>query len=173
MESLFTFPIHTFFFLFFFFKAKISLHLLIHSLCQDQSTVARRAKMTVAESSLTSCMRARFRTGSHAVPGRQHGQPALTHWVKGVCVFRCNLLHALLAEWLGSFTCHCGYTGVERTTNKGQHTKFTLEKKILPPLLLGFELATFWSQVQRSWIWTPQRRMIFWETTLYNFCSST
>ena len=31
----------------------------------------------------------------------------------------------------------------ERTLNKSQHTKLTLEKKILPPLLLGFELATF------------------------------
>ena len=27
--------------------------------------------------------------------------------------------------------CHCGNTGVEQTLNKSQHTKFTLEKKIL------------------------------------------
>ena len=27
----------------------------------------------------------------------------------------CNLPPALLAEWPGSFTCHCGNTGVERT----------------------------------------------------------
>ena len=33
--------------------------------------------------------------------------------------------------------------GMERTPNKSQHTKLTLEKKILPPLLPGFELATF------------------------------
>ena len=32
---------------------------------------------------------------------------------------------------------------------KSQHTKLTLEKKILPPLLPGFELATFRSQVRR------------------------
>ena len=34
--------------------------------------------------------------------------------------------------------------------NRSQHTKLTLEKKILPPLLQGFELATFRSRVQRS-----------------------
>ena len=57
----------------------------------------------------------------------------------------------LLAEWPGPFACHCGNTGVERTPNKSQHTKLTLEKKILPPPLLpGFELATFRSRFQRS-----------------------
>ena len=39
---------------------------------------------------------------------------------------------------------------VERTPNKSQHTKLTLEKNILPPLLQGFELATFCSRVRRS-----------------------
>ena len=34
--------------------------------------------------------------------------------------------------------------------NKSQHTKLTLEKKILPPLLPGFELATFRSRVRHS-----------------------
>ena len=46
--------------------------------------------------------------------------------------------------------CHYGNTGVEQTSNKSQHTKLTLEKKILPPLLPGFELATFGSRVRRS-----------------------
>ena len=50
----------------------------------------------------------------------------------------------------GLFTCHCGNTGVEWTPNKSQHTKLTLEKKIFPPLLPGFELATFRSRVRRS-----------------------
>ena len=40
--------------------------------------------------------------------------------------------------------------GVEQTLNKSQHTKLTVEKKILPPLLPGFELATFRSPVQCS-----------------------
>ena len=47
----------------------------------------------------------------------------------------------------GSFTCHCGYTGVERTPRVSQHTKLTLEKKILPPLPPRFQLATFQSRV--------------------------
>ena len=65
-------------------------------------------------------------------------------------MFRCNLPPALSAEWPGSFTCHCGNTGVERTPNKSQHTKLTPEKKTLPPLLSGCEFATFPSRVRRS-----------------------
>ena len=61
-------------------------------------------------------------------------------------MFRCNLPPTPLAEWPGSFTCHCGSTGMERTPNKSQHRKLTPEKKILPPLLPGFELATFRSE---------------------------
>ena len=61
------------------------------------------------------------------------------------------MLPALLTEWPGSFTCHCGNTGLERTPNKIQHTKLTLEKKILPPLLPDFELATFRSRGRRSY----------------------
>ena len=37
--------------------------------------------------------------------------------------------------------------------NKSQHRKLTLEKKILPPLLQGFEPMTFWSWVRRSNRW--------------------
>ena len=33
--------------------------------------------------------------------------------------------------------------GVEQTPNKIQHTKLTWEKKILPPLLPGFDLQPF------------------------------
>ena len=40
---------------------------------------------------------------------------------------------------------------MERTPNKSQHTKLTLEEKILPPLLLGFELAAFRSRAGRSY----------------------
>ena len=40
--------------------------------------------------------------------------------------------------------------GVQRTPNKSQQTKLTLKKKILPPLLSGFELPTFRSRVRRS-----------------------
>ena len=44
--------------------------------------------------------------------------------------------------------CHMG---VEQTPNKSQHTKLTLEKKILPPLLPEFKLATFQLQDWRSY----------------------
>ena len=39
--------------------------------------------------------------------------------------------------------CYCSIMGMEQTPSKSQHTKLTLEKKILMPLLPGFELATF------------------------------
>ena len=109
--------------------------------------MSQRAQTTVAECSLTSCVWTLFLIDSHTLPGQRHSQP--TRWVNGVCVFRCNLQPALLAEWPGYFTCHCGNTGVERTP-KSQHTKLTLKKKILLPLLPGFELATFRSRVRRS-----------------------
>ena len=63
-------------------------------------------------------------------------------------MFRYDLPPALLAEWPGSFTRHYGNMGVERTPNKSQYTKLTLEKKILPPLLPRFELATFRSRIR-------------------------
>ena len=40
---------------------------------------------------------------------------------------------------------------MERTSNKSQHTKLTLEKKILQPLPPGFELAIFRSRPRRSY----------------------
>ena len=77
--------------------------------------------------------------------------------------FRYNLPPALLLEWPGSFTCHCSNIGVEQAPNKSQHTKLTLEKKILPPRLPGFELVTFrwrvWSSANKlsrlSYHWLP------------------
>ena len=48
--------------------------------------------------------------GSLAMPG-QHSQPFQLCWIKGVCMCRRNLPSALLAKWLGSFTCHCGNMG--------------------------------------------------------------
>ena len=59
------------------------------------------------------------------------GQLTPTSLGQSVRMFRSNLPSALLTEWLGSFTCQCGNTGVERTSNKTQHTKLTMEKKIL------------------------------------------
>ena len=107
--------------------------------------------MTVTERFLTSCVWAVFLIGSHTMPGQWHSQPTLPSLgQRYICMFRCNLPSTLLAEWPGYFTCYCSNTGVERTPNKSQHTKLTLEKKILSPPLLGFELATFQSRVQCS-----------------------
>ena len=39
---------------------------------------------------------------------------------------------------------------MERTPNKSQHRKITLEKNIFPPLLSGLELATFRPRGRRS-----------------------
>ena len=70
-------------------------------------------------------------------------------WIKGVHEYRCNLPPALVTEWPRSFTCHCSNRGVEQTPKKkSQHTKLTLEKKVLLPLLPGFKLASF-----PSWVW--------------------
>ena len=112
--------------------------------------MAQRAETTVTGCSLTNYVWARFLTGPTRCLDSGIVSPLRLHCVKGVCVFRCNLPPALLAEWPGSNMCHCGDTGMEWTPNKSQHTKLTLEKKILPPLLPGFELATFRSRVRRS-----------------------
>ena len=131
--------------------------------------------MTVAECSLTTCVWARFLIGSHTMPGQGHGQHTLNSLgVIDVCVFRCNLPPALLTEWPGSFTCHCGNTGMERTPNKSQHTKLILEKKILPPLLPGFELATFWSRVRCTYQQAiPTHHFFFFFLVLFHVTSLT
>ena len=69
--------------------------------------------------------------------------PIQLHRVKGICMFKCNLPPALLAEWPGSFICRCGNTGVEWAPNNSQPTILTLEKKILPPLLWDLNLQPF------------------------------
>ena len=44
-----------------------------------------------------------------------------------------------------SFTCHCGNMGVVRTPNKSQHTKLTLEKKMIPPFpLISSAVLSTW-----------------------------
>ena len=107
----------------------------------------QQAEMTVAKCTMTSCLWARFQIDSHGLDS-SIVSPFRLGWIKGVWVLRCNLPPALMAESLGSFTCYCGNKEMEQTPNKSQNTKLTLEKKILPPLLPGFELATF-----ESWLW--------------------
>ena len=71
----------------------------------------------------------------------------------GACVFSCNpLLHSWQNDWdlLRATAAPRGWNGYR---SKSHHRKLTLEKKILPPLLRGFEPATFRSQVRRSNYW--------------------
>ena len=70
-------------FFFFFFKWRLAWAYYFHSLGQDQSPVAQWAETTVAECSMTSCMRARFLIGSHTMPGQQHSQPIPTSLGQG------------------------------------------------------------------------------------------
>ena len=51
---------------------------------------------------------------------------------------------------------HCGNAGMERTPNKSQHIKLTLEKKILPPLLPGVELTGNLSITNESGVLTKK-----------------
>ena len=100
-----------------------------------------------------------FRIGSHTM--LQHGQPIPTSLSQGVCLFRCNLPPALLAEWPGSFTCHCGNTGVEWTMNKSQHTKLIQEKKISLAAPTTFRSRVWCSTNKLSWLPTMQTK---WHT---------
>ena len=77
--------------------------------------------------------------------------PLRLRWVKGVFVFRCNLPLALWQNDRGLLRATAVTRGVKRTPNKSQHIKLILVKKILPPLLPGFELANFRSRVRRSY----------------------
>ena len=52
------------------------------------------------------------------------------------------------------FKCHCGNTGVKRTSNMSKQRELTVEKKIHPSLLPGIEPATFPPRVWRSTNWT-------------------
>ena len=80
--------------------------------------IAQRAKKTVAKRNIKSC-----------VFPDSIVSPLQLRLVKAVWVLRRNLSPALSEEWLGSFTCHCGNTGLERTPNKSRHRKLTPEKK--------------------------------------------
>ena len=113
--------------------------------------MAKWAETTVAECSLTHYVWAHFWIGFHTMPAQWHSQPTPTLLGQGCTYVLVYLPPTLLAEWLGSFMCNCGNMGVERTLNISQHTKLTLEKKILSVLLLGFELTTFGSGVWRSY----------------------
>ena len=133
---------------FFFFKVEISLRTPVQFLSQDKSTVAQRAKMTGRAFPDELPVSSFLWEVPTLMPG-QHSQTTPTSLGQGCMRVWCNLPPALSAEWLRSWTCHSGNTGVERTPNKSQHRKLTLVKNILPPLLPGLGLSTFRSRVWR------------------------
>ena len=74
----------------FFGEVQISSCTLIPLFNQDETTVT--------ECFLTNCVLARFLTDPTLCLDSRMVSPLGLHWVKGVCVFRCNLPPALLAE---------------------------------------------------------------------------
>ena len=80
------------------------------------------------------------------------------HYIKKIhrydaCEFSCYLSPTLFAEWPGSFTYYGGNTGWNEYRNNSQHRTLTLKRRILPPLLSGFEHGTFRSRVRCSNHW--------------------
>ena len=65
-------------------------------------------------------------------------------WVKGTYIRVCLVVTCYLHFWQNDWGLLCAtVVRLEQTPNKSQHTKVTLEKKILLSLLPGFELAIF------------------------------
>ena len=85
---------------------------------QDQSPMAQWDEMTVDQLSLTSCVWAWW-VSTPCVDSIV--RPPRLHWVTGVCAFGCNLPPVLASEWVGSLTCYCASTEVERILSKSQH----------------------------------------------------
>ena len=68
-------------------------------------------------------------------------------------VYACLAVTCHLHFWQNDWDISCATVvtwGWKRDQNKSQHRKLTLEKKILLPLLQGFEPTTFQSWVRRS-----------------------
>ena len=65
-------------------KWRIARAHLFLSLGQDQTTVAQRVETTVTKCFLTSCVCARFLTGSHTMPAQRHGQSIPTSLGQGL-----------------------------------------------------------------------------------------
>ena len=124
-----------------------------------QSTMAQQAETTVAECSLRSCVWAHFLIGSHtACTAHSDFVGSKVYAFSGVT---CHL------HFEHNISCHCGKTGLERTPNKSQHTKLTLEMKILLRLLPEFETATFRSRVRlgTSRRWTCVVKLVSYRVT--------
>ena len=74
--------------------------------------------------------------------------PLQVHWVRGIlCVFRCNLPPALLAEWLWSFMCHCGNVW------DGMDTKESAQKVCSGEENSPITFARIQTETLGSWVW--------------------
>ena len=111
--------------------------------------MAQRANTTVAECFLMYEFVSLI--GSHTMPGQRHSQTTPTSLGQGCMSLGVTCHQHSWQKDRGLLRATSAVTrGVERTPNKSQHRKLTLEKKIPPPLLPGLELATFRSRVRSS-----------------------
>ena len=114
--------------------------------------MAQRAETTVTECSMTSSVSARFLIGSHTMPGQRHSRPTPTSLSRRA--YACLGVTCHLQFWQNDrdlLRATAVTRGVERTPNKSQHRKLTLEKTITQWLLPGLELGTYRSRVRRSY----------------------
>ena len=79
------------------------------------------------------------------MPGQRQSQATSTSLGQGCRPCACLGVTCHLHVWQNDRGLLRAAAGVEGTPNKSQHTKLTLEKKILLLLLPGFELTTFQS----------------------------
>ena len=100
--------------------------------------MAQRSKLTVDERALTSCVWARFsdRFPQYACRVDSTVSPLLSFWVKGACVFSCNLQPTLTAAT----------RGWNKSRDKSQQQKIYPGGEKSPPLKPGIEPVTFQSQ---------------------------
>ena len=119
-----------------------------HGVCMSDLSVrsARHSCLSAALHKVSACQICLSRV--HGIPACLQLCTRCLH-VKFVCP-KCTAFLLVFSYAQGvCLACHCGNTRVERTPNKSQQTKLTLEKNILS-LLPGLEPATFRSRVRRS-----------------------
>ena len=116
----------------------------VHSLDQDQSTVAKQAEMTVNEHAMWAC----FLDGFSTLYLDNIVGPFWLSLVKSVCKFRWNLTPAILTEWPGPVTCHC------ISKHKGETRWIRVNTESSPAAPPRYRTCYLWSWVWHSTIWT-------------------
>ena len=131
---------------------------LTHQICSlghDQSTVAQRTEITVAECFLISCMWALFPNRFPYYACMESIVSPLTCGIKAVRMLICNLPPAPLEEWLKPFSFMCYYcnTGEEWASNKSQHRSELWRRKFSHHSWQQSNSQPFWSQARRTTNW--------------------